>query len=217
MPNSNPAQPAKQVTSTAASALSISTADSLTALADRINAEHPQAETALHDGLRHAVEAGRLLLEAKATVAHGEWLPWLESNFDGSTRTARAYMLVATRLPQLEKQNGNAVANLSFRQALRLTAAPKATKETATDQGQGKRFLDAPLDVRQKTCRQWWDILASHAYARRGRVGARQDRGNAGRGNERDSRDPEPAATAIQLCELQPPRGHGAMLCRRRG
>ena len=124
--------PAFQVASTAASALSISTADSLTILAHRINAEHAQAEAALRDGLRHAVEAGRLLLEARAAVAHGEWLPWLESNFDGSARTARAYMLVATRLPRLEKQNGNAVANLSFRHALRLTAAPKATKEPAT-------------------------------------------------------------------------------------
>jgi len=210
---------------------SISTAATLPALAAAINAEHRQAETALNDGLRHALEAGRLLLEAKKLCPHGTWAQWLKDNFRGSARTARAYTLAAKRFPRLEAKRQRA-ANLSLRQvallttapkqkdplkivqrvlrmlppvselttigevksardialealriataekfdaernlglalkdreAPRLTAAPKATREPATDQGQGKRFLDAPLDVRQKTCRQWWDILASHA------------------------------------------------------
>ena len=52
---------------------SISTAATLPALAAAINAEHRQAETALNDGLRHALEAGRLLLEAKKLCPHGTW------------------------------------------------------------------------------------------------------------------------------------------------
>ena len=195
---------------------SISTAATLPALAAAINAEHRQAETALHDGLRHAVEAGRLLLEAKAKVSHGEWLPWLESNFDGTKRTARLHAR-GRQAAQLEKQTGNAVANLSFRQALRLTAPPRPTKEIATDQGQGKRFLDAPLDVRQKTCGQWWDILASHALMLDAAGWGPAKIAETLAVETADSRDPEPAATAIQLCELQPPRGHGEMLCRCRG
>ena len=135
------AQPTKQGTSSATAALSISAVDSLSALAHRINAEHAQAEAALRDGLRHALEAGRLLLEARDAVAHGEWLPWLETNFDGSARTARAYMLVATRLPRLEKQNGNAVANLSFRQALRLTVAPRPPRKQRPTRGRANASL----------------------------------------------------------------------------
>jgi len=81
----------------------------------------------LNSGLQHALEAGRLLLEAKNQVDHGRWLPWLEANFDGSQRTARAYMLVAQRWPHLKEQNGNAVANLSYRQAVRLLTVRQDT------------------------------------------------------------------------------------------
>ena len=46
-------------------------------LAERINAEHDQAEAAFKTSLSHAMKAGVLLAEAKAAVPHGEWLPWL--------------------------------------------------------------------------------------------------------------------------------------------
>ena len=124
MPNSNPAQPAKQGTSTATSALSISAVDSLTILAHRINAEHAQAEAALNNGLRHALEAGRLLLEAKHLCAHGTWARWLKDNFRGSARTARAYALAVKRLPALQSKRQHA-ANLSLREAFRLSAPSK--------------------------------------------------------------------------------------------
>ena len=81
--------PAFQVASTATSALIISAVDSLTALADRINAEHQQAETALNDGLQHALAAGALLLQAKKLCPHGTWAQWLKSNFRGSARRGR--------------------------------------------------------------------------------------------------------------------------------
>ena len=60
---------AKQATSTATSALSISTVDSLSALADRINAEHAQVLTAFNVGLDHALQAGRLLQVARRSFA----------------------------------------------------------------------------------------------------------------------------------------------------
>src|SRR4051794_22118658 len=46
-------------------------------LANRINQEHAQAEAHFKMGLEHALEAGRLLLEAKSRLDHGDWLPWL--------------------------------------------------------------------------------------------------------------------------------------------
>jgi hypothetical protein len=90
----------------------------LEALAGAINAEHRACETALRAGLAHAIKAGELLIEAKDLCPHGTWLPWLRDNFDGRERLARAYMQVARELPKLQAENGSAVADLSFREAL---------------------------------------------------------------------------------------------------
>jgi Protein of unknown function (DUF3102) len=41
------------------------------------------------------IEIGDLLLEAKDQLEHGEWLPWLKTNFGPSTTTAENYMAAA--------------------------------------------------------------------------------------------------------------------------
>ena len=43
----------------------------------------------------HAIKAGKLLLQAKAQLPHGQFLPWLESNCWGSARQAQRYMRAA--------------------------------------------------------------------------------------------------------------------------
>jgi Protein of unknown function (DUF3102) len=42
---------------------------------------------------KNIIEIGKLLIESRKLLAneHGEWLPWLEENFDLSERTARRY------------------------------------------------------------------------------------------------------------------------------
>ena len=97
-------------------------ASTLPDLAERINAEHHQAEALLHDSLQHALQAGRLLREVKARLDHGEWLPWLKNNFDGSTRTAQVYMGLQTKLLKLGAKKRNAVALLSLRQVIASTS-----------------------------------------------------------------------------------------------
>jgi hypothetical protein len=51
------------------------------------------ARNSIIDSVRHAAEAGRRLAEKKASLKHGEWLPWLEANAEvlgfGSDRTAQ--------------------------------------------------------------------------------------------------------------------------------
>jgi Protein of unknown function (DUF3102) len=42
-----------------------------------------------------AIEAGRALIEAKALVKHGEWLPWLREHCQLPERTAQLYMKIA--------------------------------------------------------------------------------------------------------------------------
>ena len=61
-------------------------------IAAAINAAHDKVETAKREGTLYAIEAGRLLIEAKATVAHGSWNDWLKANVNFSPRTARLYM-----------------------------------------------------------------------------------------------------------------------------
>src|SRR5712671_939062 len=51
--------------------------NSLPELAARIRAEHAATGEALKSSIDHSIAAGELLIEAKAKVPHGEWLPWL--------------------------------------------------------------------------------------------------------------------------------------------
>lgn len=93
----------------------------LSALAERISAEHLACRTAYQDSLSHARACGELLIQAKAEVKHGSWLPWLAENTQIGERSARAYMQVARDWAVLEKSA--TVADLSFRDALRLLSA----------------------------------------------------------------------------------------------
>src|SRR5262245_5404335 len=91
-------------------------------LAENIQQAHLRCRAALHQGLQHALEAGKLLIQAKERVPHGKWLPWLEEHCDLSERLAQKYMQVARELPKLGGSNPPRVADLSFRQALELIA-----------------------------------------------------------------------------------------------
>jgi hypothetical protein len=98
--------------------------DSLEELARRINVEHQECGRLLQAGLHHAMNAGKLLLEAKERVGHGGWLPWLKANVPFSERTARGYMRVAREVPKLGEGNRQRVADLSYRKALKALAEP---------------------------------------------------------------------------------------------
>jgi hypothetical protein len=103
----------------------LSEIERLDTLAARINAEHRACETAVNAALEHALAAGDLLLEAKSKCPHGTWQGWLEENFDGSVRTAQAYMRVAARRDEVEAAKTQSSAPLSLDGALRALSAPK--------------------------------------------------------------------------------------------
>lgn len=71
---------------------------SLSALAADINAEHKAAQTSAHTAVEHALRCGELLIEAKAKVAHDEWLPWIEANCRFSADTRQPLCDVATEI-----------------------------------------------------------------------------------------------------------------------
>jgi N6-adenosine-specific RNA methylase IME4 len=108
--------------------------DPLASLAEQINVEHEACVGGLRESVQHALAAGRLLIEAKDKVAHGQWLPWLKENCRCSTRTAQAYMRVARQWPELEAK-AQGLAHLTFEDALGLLAQP--AREDSTEEGAG--------------------------------------------------------------------------------
>jgi hypothetical protein len=96
--------------------------NSLAVLAARIRTYHEATTAALKASVVNAMAAGDLLIEAKAQLKHGQWLPWLEANCAMSERTARLYMRLARYRPEIE--NGS-VADLSLRGAIALITLPK--------------------------------------------------------------------------------------------
>ena len=70
------------------------------------------------------LEIGKRLIEAKAQLPHGEWLPWLEGQVGFSTVTAQRFMRLAEEYP-----NASPVTHLGASKALILLALPPAERE----------------------------------------------------------------------------------------
>ena len=104
----------------------IASSNSLADLAARIKAAHEAVGAALRRGVQDAMMAGDLLIEAKAQLNHGQWLPWLRDHCAISERTARLYMRLARHREKIE--NGN-VADLSVRGALEIIAVSKVSND----------------------------------------------------------------------------------------
>lgn len=60
-----------------------------------INREYLLAIECGRNAVAHAIECGKLLLDAKEDCLHGEWSEWIDTNFSGSLRTAQKFMRLA--------------------------------------------------------------------------------------------------------------------------
>lgn len=67
---------------------------------------------------------GQRLIEAKETLSHGEWLPWLTERVEFSERTAQYYMQLAR-----EWTNPQSIADLGATKAFKLLALPAEERE----------------------------------------------------------------------------------------
>lgn len=85
--------------------------------------------------LYNSIEIGRRLVEAKALVQHGEWGEWLKKSVDYSQRTASNLMRIfeeygANQITLLgDNSNSQAIANLSYTQAVALLGVPHEERE----------------------------------------------------------------------------------------
>ncbi len=104
---------------------------------DRLDGLALQIRVASCEAMRHANEAtegaliaGKLLIEAKAQIGHGDWENWVTANCGVALRTAQAYMRLSKSVQQLDTPNTQRVALLPLREALKAiatdpTAPPK--------------------------------------------------------------------------------------------
>lgn len=103
---------------------------------------------------------GQRLIEAKAVLSHGEWLPWLEGQVGFSERAAQQYMKLARAYT-----NPQALADLGATKALMLLALPDGERE---------EFIEAPhvvadgeKSVKEMTTRELESALRERDEARR--------------------------------------------------
>jgi hypothetical protein len=101
----------------------------LNTLSEDINREHRRCEEAVSAALEHALRCGELLGEAKGHIPHGSFSAWVRDHFEGSERTAQAYMRLHRNRDRLNPQR---VADLSVRGALtEISSAPRPQPKLA--------------------------------------------------------------------------------------
>lgn len=67
----------------------------LPVLAAEIKAAHAGVKDHAKIAAQYAIDAGHKLIEAKALLKHGTWLPWLREHCEISERSAQLYMKIA--------------------------------------------------------------------------------------------------------------------------
>lgn len=90
---------------------------------------------------RNIVDIGLRLIEAKAMLPHGEWLPWLEEQVRFSEKSAQNYMRVAREFP-----NPQLVADLGVRKALALLELPPSEREAFAEDNNVVDMTTAQLE-----------------------------------------------------------------------
>ena len=140
----------------------------LAALAADIRAEHVAIETHAGHMATKAVAAGRMLIEAKAAIPHGQWTAWLQTETGLGGRTARRYMQIAQS--GLETAT---VANLGIRGAVEAIAktgnkaaqidANPAYQEWLTELRAA--YADVPTEAREAILQELREDVAAARFA----------------------------------------------------
>ena len=73
-------------------------------LATEIRVEHAAAQQHAERAIEHAKRAGQLLMQVKAELPHGEFLPWIDANLEVSRRQAQRYMRAAQGKPMTARK-----------------------------------------------------------------------------------------------------------------
>lgn len=94
----------------------------LPVLAEEIRKAHADVQDAAKTAAGRAIAAGEALIEAKALLKHGEWLPWLREHCALSERTAQLYARLARKHREMDGPDAQRVADLPIREAAKIIA-----------------------------------------------------------------------------------------------
>lgn len=101
----------------------------------------------------HTIEIGKRLIQAKALLKHGEWINWLQDNFQLSYPTATKFMKCAERFPNIASMQ-----NLTLTQMIQLLALPSTeeTEEFIVQKAEsGTPISDMSVRTLSKEIKQW--------------------------------------------------------------
>lgn len=133
---------------------------------------------------------GRGLIEAKALLAHGEWLPWLTERVEFSERSAQNFMRLAR-----EWSNPQTLADLGASKALALLALPA---EERADFIASVHVVDgAEKTTEELSSRELAQAIRERDEARREAEAARADAGTAEAARAKMAADMETANAAL--------------------
>lgn len=119
---------------------------------------------------------GKGLIEAKAMLPHGDWLPWLEDRVEISTRMAQNYMRLAQHY-----SNTNALSYLGATKALQLLALPESERDEFLNEahevgGERKNVIDMTSRELAIAIKERDDALRTAAQAQADQSTAEQAR-----------------------------------------
>ena len=99
--------------------------------------------------LLYACEIGRRLVEAKALLNHGEWMPWLEEKVlfsqASANRFMRLYREYGDKISELNA-NSSTMINLSVTNALSLLALPENERESFAEEHNAELLSNTELE-----------------------------------------------------------------------
>lgn len=114
--------------------------------ADRLRQLHGEIIGAARMLLDKAIEAGKILRDVKAYLAHGEFTEWVETNAGFNIRTAQRYMKIYENREQLKNDSVSLLTD-----AHKMLTAPKEEREIRINGLPLDEVLRiAALDERQK-------------------------------------------------------------------
>lgn len=120
------------------------------------------------------LDIGRRLIEAKAMLPHGEWLPWLTERVEFSERSAQNLMRLAR-----EWSNPQALADLGATKALTLLALPREEREEFLKEhnvvDMSARQLEAAIRERDEALKAAQAAQADAATAEEARAKMEED------------------------------------------
>lgn len=119
---------------------------------------------------------GKGLMEAKALLSHGEWLPWLTERVEFSESTAQRFMRLAR-----EWSNPSTLTDLGASKALQLLALPETERdvflsETHEVNGKEKTVIDMSARELAQAIKERDEALKAAEQAKADQSAAEQDR-----------------------------------------